>query len=193
MPISHKIETDKIIVLVWEITETLEELNVLAKNINTSHYSSKKRKKEHLTTRLLINKICPNRSIIYNEHGAPELDDSNNISISHSKELVTVIVSQQKVGIDIEKISGKALRISSKFISKNNKQLLTSEKATLIWCAKEAIYKLHQKGNIDFIKDIKITDFEIEEKGILNAKFKSEILILNYQKIHNHYLVYVCK
>ena len=193
MPISHKIETDKIIVLVWEIKETLEELNMLAKNINTSHYSSKKRKKEHLTTRLLLNKICPNRSIIYNEYGAPELDNGKNISISHSKELVTIIVSQQQSGIDIEKISEKALKISSKFVSKNKRKLLTNEKATLIWCAKEAIYKLHQKGNIDFIKDIKITDFEIEEKGKLKAKFKSEILILNYQKIHNHYLVYVCK
>ena len=67
------------------------------------------------------------------------------------------------------------------------------EKATLIWCAKEAIYKWHQKGNIDFIKDIKLHNFEIEEKGLLTAEFKTEQLFLNYQKINNHYLVYVCK
>ena len=36
-------------------------------------------------------------------------------------------------------------------------------------------------------------NFEIAEKGILTTEFKTERLFLNYQKIHNHYLVYVCK
>ena len=70
---------------------------------------------------------------------------------------------------------------------------LSKEKATLIWCAKEAIYKWYQKGNINFIKDIKLHNFKIKKKGILKANFKTEQILLNYQKINNHYLVYVCK
>ena len=62
---------------------------------------------------------------------------------------------------------------------------LSKEKATLIWCTKEAIYKWYQKGNIDFIKDIKLHNFEIAEKGVLTAEFKTERLFLNYQKINN--------
>ena len=95
--------------------------------------------------------------------------------------------------MDIEEISEKALRVSSKFYSKNNFNNLNKEEATLIWCCKEAIYKWHQKGNVDFITDIKLHPFKSLEKGEIRAKFRDTQLILHYQKIHNHYLVYVCK
>ena len=103
------------------------------------------------------------------------------------------MLGNKKVGLDIEQISDKPLKLSSKFIAKNMQKNLSKEKATLIWCAKEAIYKWYQKGNIDFITDIKLYDFEIGEKGTLIAEFQKERLSLNYQKINNHYLVYVCK
>ena len=180
-------------IAIWETKETLEKLLQLSNEKTIPNFNTEKRKKEWLASRLLLNEINPNYSISYNTFGAPELNDDSYISISHSKRLVAIIVSQQKVGIDIEEISEKALKVSSKFISTNNFKLLTAEKATLIWCAKEAIYKLYQKGNLNFIKDIKIPDFKISEKGILKAEFKTELLILNYQKIHSHYLVYVCK
>ena len=134
-----------------------------------------------------------NYSISYNAFGAPELNNSSYISISHSKELVAIIISKQQVGIDIEEISEKALRVSSKFVSTNNLTSLTAEKATLIWCCKEAVFKWHQKGEVDFIADIKLHPFETMEKGGITAEFRNTQLILNYQKIHNHYLVYVCK
>ena len=130
---------------------------------------------------------------ILNQFEGREIENDNFISISHSKKFAAIIISKNKVGLDIEQISEKPLRLSSKFISDNIHQDLTKEKATLIWCAKEAIYKWSQKGNIDFIKDIKLHNFEIAEKGILTAEFKTERLFLNYQKINNHYLVYVCK
>jgi len=193
MPITLKIEETNATILVWEINETLEELQTLGKGINTANHTSKKRKKEHLTSRLLFNEISPNTLISYNEFGAPTLDNGKHISISHSKDLVTVIISEKKVGIDIEAISEKALRLSSKFVSKKNLINLNQEKATLIWCLKEAVYKWYQKGGVNFIKDIIIPPFLLEEKGHIKAQFKKEELILNYQKINNHYLVYVCK
>jgi len=92
----------------------------------------------------------------------------------------------------IEEISEKSLKASSKFISEDNIKNLTAEKATLIWCCKEAIFKWHEKGRVDFINDIKIHPFEEMEEGEIMAKFRGIQLILNYQKINNHYLVYVC-
>ena len=93
----------------------------------------------------------------------------------------------------IEKISDKALKVSSKFVSENNLNNLNKEKATLIWCCKEAIFKLHQKGNVDFKEDIKLTPFSLQNKGIVNAEFNSEIFRLHYTKLNSHFLVYVCK
>ena len=178
--------------MVWEITETLEELQVLGKEINATSHTSEKRKKEYLASRLLINEIIPNTAITYNEFGAPELENDNHISISHSRGLVSIIISKQQVGIDIEEVSEKTLRLALKFVSAKNLTQLTKEKATLIWCIKEAAFKWHQKGGVDFIKDIIIPEFSVKEKGIITIQFKNKELNLNYQKINNHYLVYVC-
>ena len=192
MPITHKIERERATILVWEITETLEGLIMLSGNINTSNHTSEKRKKEHLTSRLIVNEICPTKTIIYNEVGAPELDNGKHISISHSKQLVAIILSDKKTGLDIEKISEKSLRLASKFVSEKNLIKLNKEKATLIWCIKEAIYKWHQKGGVDFIKDIVIPEFFAKEHGTVTAYFRKKELNLNYLKINKHYLVYVC-
>mgnify|MGYP006171409249 CR=1 FL=1 len=192
MPIINKIESEKITILVWEITETLEKIIALGEGIITSNYTSEKRKKEHLASQLLVNEICPTKTIIYNEFGAPELNNGKHISISHSKELVAVILSDKKTGLDIEQISEKSLRIASKFVSARNLIKLNKEKATLIWCLKEAIYKWHQKGKVDFIKDIIIPEFFAKKHGKVTAYFREKELNLSYLKINNHYLAYVC-
>jgi 4'-phosphopantetheinyl transferase len=185
--------TQNCTIAIWEITETLEELLQLSNTISTADFNTERRKKEWIASRLLLNEINPNYSISYNAFGAPELSNGRFISISHSKGLVAIIISQQQVGLDIEEISGKALRVSAKFVSTNNLKALTTERATLIWCCKEAVFKWHQKGEVDFIVDIKLHSFESMEKGEIRAEFRNTQLILNYQKIHNHYLVYVCK
>ena len=193
MGIISNTNTPNCTIAIWEITEPLEELLQLSHAISTADFNTEKRKKEWLASRLLLNEINPNCSISYNPFGAPELNNGSFISISHSKGLVAIIISQQQVGLDIEEISGKALRVSSKFVSTNNLKALTAEKATLIWCCKEAVFKWHQKGKVDFIADIKLHPFESMEKGGIRAEFRNDPLILNYQKINNHYLVYVCK
>jgi phosphopantetheinyl transferase len=192
MGILKKIEENNCIISLWEINETLDALMQLSANRKIPDFINEKRKKEHLTSRLLLNKISPNTTISYNEFGAPILDNNLHISISHSKNFVAIIISEQQVGMDIEAISEKALRLAPKFVSEKNRTTLNKEKANLIWCLKEAVFKWHQKGKVDFIKDIIIPPFIAEEKGQIKAQFKKKELILNYQKINTHYLAYVC-
>lgn len=178
---------------IWDMSESLDEIIQLSEKYDLSALKSEKRKKEFLANRLLLNTIHPNSTITYNKYGAPTLSDGNFISISHSKNLAAIIVCDKNVGLDIEHISEKALRLSSKYILKDTHQNLTKEKATLIWCCKEAIFKWHQKGSVDFIKEISLNPFVLSKKGEITANFRNEFLNLNYQKINNHYLVYVCK
>lgn len=193
MGILKKIEENNCIIAIWDMQESLEELMQQSVDISTPNFNNEKRKKEYLVSRLLLKDIAPKTKITYNEYGAPKLENGKHISISHSKNLVAIIFSKQKVGLDIEKISKKPLRLSSKFISKDVHQNLIKEKATLIWCVKEAIFKWHQKGNVDFKKDIKIKEFEIMEKGEISCNFKGEKIIVKYRKIDNQYLAYVCR
>ena len=180
-------------IAIWDLNESLTELLKLGARFDSSNFKTEKRKKYFLVSRILLNELEPNQQISYNSNGAPEISNGNHISISHSKNLVVIIISNKKVGLDIEQISEKALRLAAKFISAKNQSNLTKEKATLIWCCKEAIFKWHQKGGIDFIKDIIIPEFTVKEKGIITLQFKNKELNLNYQKINNQYLVYVCK
>jgi len=180
-------------IAIWDLNESLTELLKLGARFDSSNFKTEKRKKDFLVSRLLLNELEPNQQISYNSNGAPEISNGKHISISHSKNLVAIIISDKKVGLDIEYISEKPLRLSPKFISDNSHQNLTKEKATLIWCFKEAIFKWHQRGGVDFIKDIIIPSFILEEKGQIKIQFEKNPLILKYQKINNHYLVYVCK
>ena len=193
MPLLQKIEENNCQIAIWEIRESLKQLIPLSNNIDISRFKHENRKKEFISSRLLLNELLPNTDISYNKYGAPEIKKDYFISISHSRDLIAIIISKRKVGIDIEKISKKPLDLSSRFISKENYLNITEEKATLIWCCKEAIFKWHQKGSIDFIADITISPFIVKEKGKILAKFKNQEHTLHYTKIDDHFLVYVCK
>lgn len=192
MPVIQKINHPNYQIAIWDMSESINELIQLSQCLDISKFKTEKRKKEILCSRLLLSKFLPDKPISYNKYGAPEIKNEDFISISHSKNLTAVIVSKKKSGLDIEKISPKPLKLSPKFIAKNRHINLCPEKATIIWCCKEAIYKHYQKGNIDFIKDIKINPFIVEDQGQLIARFKTKKLTLNYKKINTHFLVYVC-
>ena len=180
-------------IAIWDLNESLTELLKLGARFDSSNFKTEKRKKDFLVSRLLLNDLDLNQKITYNLYGAPEISNGKHISISHSKNLVAIIISDKKIGLDIEYISDKPLKLSPKFIADNSQQDLTKDKATLIWCCKEAVFKWHQRSGIDFIKDIIIPEFSVKEKGIITIQFKKKELNLSYQKINTHYLVYVCK
>ncbi len=147
MGIRHIEKSQNTIIGVWEITESLKELQSLLPYENVKNLTSEKRKLEWFATRTLLKNLNKSVRISYNNFGVPLLSNGKYISITHSKGLVAVIVSNKKVGIDIEKISDKAIRLSLKFISKDNLKNLTDKKATLMWSIKEAVYKWYQKGD----------------------------------------------
>ena len=176
---------------IWEITESLEEIKKSINDDNYKTYKSLKRQKEYICTRLLLTEIDCNFSITYNKWGAPTLNTNKNISISHSNNLIAIIVSKKNVAIDIEMISKKPLKIKDKFLSIFDNISHTIEETTLAWSAKETIFKLYQKGDIDYKSDIQIKEINYDENQI-TVLFKDNNIVLNYNKLNNHFLVYVC-
>jgi len=193
MKIIQRIQENNCKIAILDINKSLIHITKSSDSLDSLKFKNEKRKNEFLSSRFLLKELAPNATISYNKFGAPEIEGSNFISISHSKNITAIIISKKKVGLDIEKINNKALRLSSKFISKNRHNPLSKEKATLIWCCKEAIYKWHQKGNVNFVGDIKIQPFNIQDTNEIIAEFQSHKLILHYKKIHDYFLVYVCK
>ena len=186
-----KKEDSNAIIAVWKTTESLTSLEKSLKHISIPNIHNQKRRKEIFSVRLLLKHLGINDAITYKK-GAPEIESRRHISISHCADLSAIIIGKKRNGIDIQEVSKKSLRISSKFINQHI-QNLTKEKCTLIWAIKEAVFKWHRKGSVDFKKDIQVPDFNIAEKGKIDVNFKGEELIARYLKIENQFLVYVCK
>ena len=176
---------------IWEISESINELKALTKGVKLDQIKSQKRKLEILAVRALLKEMCGNIKLSYNKFGAPILNN-NKISISHSKQLVAIIVSELKTGIDIEIISERVLKVKNKFLSSSDNIDDSQEDLTIAWSTKECIFKWHQKGNLNFKDDILIKSINHSSKTI-EVFFDENLFILNFLKINNHILVYVCK
>ncbi|MDT8393356.1 MAG: 4'-phosphopantetheinyl transferase superfamily protein [Bacteroidales bacterium] len=105
-----------------------------------------------------------NIRVRYDENNKPFIDLSDDhISVSHSGEYATVIISRRyPVGIDIEKVSPRLYRIADKFLSDEETGTsilhMPAEGLCLHWCAKEALYKLYGKRQLDFREHMRIID-----------------------------------
>ncbi len=189
-------------IYVWEITETLQSLQDAVvlnehsiKRVNGMR--SESHKKGFLAVRkLLVVAGLTDFDLFYTEDGKPHLKDGRNITISHSFGFSVIAISDTEIGVDIEKNRAKIQRIASKFIGKEQDFLVEenlTEQLTVIWGAKESLFKIHPDGGLLFIKHLPIDAFKIEDKQtkghILKAPFKESYHI--YFEIFKGYtLVY---
>lgn len=153
-------------VCVWQITETEDffwQLLSLAPtdgdNIKSCHAASLRLEK--LACRAALAHILKNTSInlSYSPEGQPKID-GRYISFSHCHTHVAVAVSPTApVGIDIESIQDRILKLYSKFLNESEiKQFDVTDKNQLYFCwsAKEAIYKWTAGKVHDFVNHISI-------------------------------------
>ena len=92
--------------------------------------------------------------IEHNEDGKPMIEGYH-ISISHTLGYVAVILSRDyEVGVDIEYVSDRVNRISSRFLRDDEVFADTKDKL-IAWCAKETMYKLFSSEHLA-LKDIKV-------------------------------------
>jgi phosphopantetheinyl transferase len=122
-----------------------------------------------LSVRHLLSELgYTDADLAYDEYGKPHLKDGKFISITHSFTFSGIIISDEKpVGIDIEKQRDKILKIAHKFTpieeykSIANHDALVS-KLTIVWGAKESLYKIYGKKKLLFLENIYIEDFSFE-------------------------------
>ena len=163
--IVQKSISNNISLSIWSIEESLDFFlsNLrLTKNCEQrlDKLKSDEMKKQFLAVRKLIqlNGISLD-SLRYSSEGIPFLNNEKNISISHTKGFSAIAISPKPVGIDIQDFRDKILNISTKFINSEEIDLIdpsSIKELTLVWCIKEATYKVHRKPGLDFKDEIKI-------------------------------------
>jgi len=181
-------------VLVWKIEEKLsflEDIYINPKSkIRVNGMKSEVHKKGFLSVRHLLAKLdYTDDDLFYTEDGKPHLKDGKQISITHSFNFSAIIVSNQVIGIDIEKNREKIKRIASKFIGKEG-DFLTDDKLieqlTVIWGAKESLYKIHPDGGLLFKHHLPIEKFKLEDK-----KTRGWIKKDNFYEVFNIYFEFI--
>mgnify|MGYP003625562254 FL=1 len=162
-------------VLIWKIEETIEELQqgvTLTEN-NSARLNSMKsdlHQKGFLSIRHLLKEInLTDADLIYDEFGKPHLNNNRFISITHSFNFTAIIYSTEtEVGIDIEKQRDKILKIAHKFTPIEEYKTIANHdalisKLTIVWGAKESLYKIYGKKKLLFLHHIYVADFKFED------------------------------
>lgn len=175
---------------IWEISEPEQYfLQHVSLQRTVSHPY---KRLQHLAGRRLLKKLAPDfpvEDILISPSGKPYLPGSKfNFSISHSENYAAAIISRnERVGIDVEKISPKLSRIASKFLNKEEQAFVGPNLIwyALGWSAKEAVYKWYGRRGIDFKKHIHLQAFYPEKEGIIPCVFNKEEEI----KLDLHYRV----
>ena len=177
MPLYKSLTIDKSTkVLIWKIEQPLADLLKgieLTESSRTRLYGMKSElhQRGFLSVRYLLKEVgYSDVDLIYDEYGKPHLKDGKHISITHSFTFSGIIISDEKpVGIDIEKQRDKILKIAHKFTPIEEYRTIANtdaliSKLTIVWGAKESLYKIYGKKKLLFRDHIYIEDFKFAEE-----------------------------
>ncbi len=185
---------------VWHITEPesffLQQVP-LQKEITHPH-----KRLQHLAGRYLLKELYPDfplELIRIADTRKPFLEDeAYHFSISHCGEYAAVVVSRAyRVGVDIERVTGKVQTILHKFLTASEQQLLhngvADKNATLLWSVKESVYKWKGSGGVDFKKHINIGQINAgNDEGVVHCMFDHSVpLQVHYLFFNNNALTWV--
>ena len=199
-------------ILIWNITESFEQLNQEVQLNEKSQLRLNGMKSEiHQRAFLSVRKLLAlagysDFDLEYDEFGKPHLHSENrhteftDVSITHSHHFSAIIVSNEAVGIDIEMQRDIILKIAHKFVNDEELKRLQKtdlndyiKKLTVKWGAKEAVFKIKNEKGISFKDHIKLNSFELESKQtIAELHFDNLVkdLKIHFEEIEEFTLVY---
>jgi hypothetical protein len=158
---------------------------------------------QHLAAGYLLLHLYPDfpyHSMIYPSAGRPYVPgDRYFFSLTHSGNMAGAIVSKSiAVGIDMERISDRVLRVRQKFLSEQEWQWVQSYEGearrdllTLLWTIKETVYKWYNRPGTLFNQGILIDPFQLENTGLIPVRVGRGYVQVTYSRVLDYYLSYI--
>ena len=130
MPLFKSWTSGEGVFAIWKVEESNGQLRALLKgafpyDADISRMKAESRRSEYLAVRVLLAEVCgEEKEICHEPSGKPFLaDGSFHLSISHTKGYVAIALHPtREVGIDIEQVSGRVLKVADRFMSKEELQ-----------------------------------------------------------------------
>jgi phosphopantetheinyl transferase len=176
----------------WKITEDVDFLfkSVRLKDSSIARLEGMKaesHRKGFLAVRMLLqHNDYTDFDLYYDEFGKPHLKPQGcsikdiEISISHSNDFSALVISEQKVGFDMEILKDKTLILAPRYMDITHLENLNKEdeliKATVVWGIKEAVFKIKNVIGISFKDHIFEDDFNLSDgKCTVELRFNDTI------------------
>jgi phosphopantetheinyl transferase len=177
---------------VWQITE--EESFFLEKVPLSREITHPHKRLQHLAGRYLLQALFPDfpyELIRIADTRKPYLqDEAYHFSISHCGNTAAALVSStHRVGVDVEEATPRIDRILKKFLHPEELDWLSKQTVpasndiqgddlvsafilpTLLWSAKESVFKWYGSGQVDFSEHIRLTPFYLGREGTIPGAF----------------------
>ncbi len=176
---------------VWQITE--DESFFLEKVPLSREITHPHKRLQHLAGRYLLQFLFPEfpyELIRIADTRKPYLEnEAFHFSISHCGDTAAALVSSTyRVGVDVELATPKINRVLHKFLHpselswlhvqpgmpksfNNNDPLSGYLLPTLLWSAKESVFKWYGSGQVDFSEHIRLMPFEFSSIGSIPGNF----------------------
>jgi phosphopantetheinyl transferase len=166
--------------LVWKITEDAETLNKYLDHLTDAQTSTPKHSlhwlasRAAITTHFGLDAVVIINKDIYNRPSMLVDGEKYHLSITHSSNYAAVMFSKfRNVALDLEKVDERVGRVAHKFINGAEEEMLLQSKniihdQTLIWSAKETLYKFYGQKELDFKKHMTIFTQQPQLRGCLH-------------------------
>ena len=179
---------------VWKITESVDDMLSMIQFTDSDHatfekFKIKSRQAHWLAYRLAARQLLdPDEECNFHYDDNGKLHFSNldyQISVTHSGVYAGVIISKNHyVGLDIEKLGNRIEHLADKFLMPQELEDLPDDNQqrylTLLWSAKEALYKLFGKPKVQFDRDIFLSPFELKRKGTFKGRIDNYGVVRDY-------------
>lgn len=183
----------------WRISESTEELRGRYNLGEPETFSHEGRTRQWLASRVLLQELLAEygHSGTYEVHKLPSGKPVISIpgmfvSISHAGDYAAVVLSDAPIGIDVEKLGNRIQRIRTKFMNPEDLAQLRDEADIewmhTVWSAKEALFKFHPLGNIDFKEHLHLKKIE---EGFLAAEIRKDGERISMQVPYEQFDTYI--
>lgn len=160
---------------IWKTVETVDEffaeypcLSFLKPKV--LGFDAEQRRIEVLAVCSLLHGMGITESLLHDGNGKPLFASGLNVSVSHTKGCVAVIISgQSKVAVDIEYQSDRVGRVAKRLLRSDEKAAGLRE-LMLHWCGKETLYKLYSEEHLA-LEDMRLVSIDGGERcGVIEME-----------------------
>lgn len=164
MPLVEQIEEGESRIGIWQIDGTeYDQLADKPDELKKLYVKHPRTHFQRIASRLLLAEMVGEFPVLEkDQHGKPLLPNLPwDISISHTEGYAVIMLGKGKIGVDVQHFKPNVIKVRDRFLDDRELELAQDiETTTLLWAAKEAVYKYNAKPGLDFKDPITIHSVE---------------------------------